>query len=50
LQVKLQKLFRAHMANAIRRARLARGQPGGDTLHLTVGFIDLVGFTALALR
>ena len=48
VQVLLQGLFRAHMATAIRRQRLARRQQSIDTLHLTIGFVDLVGFTTLS--
>jgi adenylate cyclase len=48
VQLALQGLFRAHMATAIRRQRLARRQQSIDTLHLTVGFVDLVGFTTLS--
>jgi class 3 adenylate cyclase len=48
LQRVMQGLFRAHMATAIRRQRLARRRESVDTLHLTVGFVDLVGFTTLA--
>jgi len=48
VQVLLRGLFRAHMATAIRRQRLARREHSLDTLHLTVGFVDLVGFTTLS--
>ena len=50
VQVVLRGLFRAHMATAIRRQRLARRDASLDTLHLTVGFVDLVGFTTLSRR
>ncbi len=49
-QLILQGLFRAHLATAIRRQRLARRQQSLDSLHLTVGFVDLVGFTTLTRR
>jgi len=48
VQVVLHALFRAHMAAAIRRQRQARRDV--DTLRLTVGFVDLVGFTTLSRR
>ena len=50
VHVALHGLFRAHMATAIRRQRLARREQSIDTLHLTVGFVDLVGFTTLSRR
>jgi adenylate cyclase len=50
VQVLLRGLFRAHMATAIRRQRQARHERSLDTLHLTVGFVDLVGFTTLSRR
>ncbi len=50
VQLALQGLFRAHLAAAIRRQRLARRRQSVDTLHLAVGFVDLVGFTTLARR
>ena len=50
VQLALEGLFRAHMATAIRRQRLARRQMSVDTLHLTIGFVDLVGFTTLSLQ
>jgi len=50
VQLALQALLRAHIAIAIRRQRLARRQQSVDTLHLNVGFIDLVGFTTLSQR
>jgi adenylate cyclase len=50
VHVLLHGLFRAHMATAIRRQRLARREQSIDTLHLTVGFVDLVGFTTLSRR
>jgi adenylate cyclase len=43
----LQALFGAHMELAIRRLRSARPRRSVDTVDLTVGFVDLVGFTAL---
>lgn len=50
VQSAMQGLFRAHMATAIRRQRSARRQQSADSLHLTVGFVDLVGFTTLSRR
>jgi class 3 adenylate cyclase len=38
------------MATAIRRQRQARRHQSIDTLHLTIGFVDLVGFTTLSSR
>lgn len=52
----LAPLFRRHAAAAIDRSRLARSGRrgsafvGSDRVPLTVGFADLVGFTALAGR
>ncbi|MFN8545588.1 MAG: adenylate cyclase regulatory domain-containing protein [Candidatus Binatia bacterium] len=43
-------IFRSQVENAIRRFRHARRGPGTDTLHATVGFVDLVGFTPLSRR
>ena len=42
-------LFRLHMEMAIQRLRLAR-RTSFETVHLTVGFVDLVGFTTLSRR
>jgi adenylate cyclase len=50
VHVLMRQLFRAHMATAIRRQRLARHELSIDTLHLTIGFVDLVGFTSLSRR
>jgi class 3 adenylate cyclase len=51
IPVAMEVLFRAHVETAIRRFRQARrGEPSADTLHLTVGFVDLVGFTTLSRR
>ena len=44
----LEALFRAHLANAIRRSRRARARAGSDLAQMTVGFVDLVGFTPLS--
>jgi adenylate cyclase len=41
-------MFRMHMAGAIRQERQARREESPDTQHLTVCFVDLVGFTRLA--
>jgi len=43
-------LFRAHLEVAIRRLRQARRWPSVDTARLTVGFVDLVGYTTLSRR
>jgi adenylate cyclase len=43
-------LFRAHLETAIRRFRQARRWPSVDTARLTVGFVDLVGYTTLSRR
>jgi adenylate cyclase len=50
LDVALRGLFRAHLATAIRRQRSAQRQQSIDSLDLTVGFVDLVGFTMLSRR
>jgi len=44
----LEALFRAHLENAIRRSRQARAHAGSDLAQMTVGFVDLVGFTPLS--
>ena len=44
----LEALFRAHLENAIRRSRRARAHAGSDLAQMTVGFVDLVGFTPLS--
>jgi adenylate cyclase len=42
-------MLRAHMEVAIRRLRAARTDPAmQDTVRLTVGFVDLVGYTRLS--
>lgn len=46
----VQGLFRVHLETAIRRLRIARRGGAIDTAHLTVGFVDLVGFTTLSRR
>ena len=43
-------VFRLHMEATIDRLRRARRTPAGDTAFLTVGFVDLVGFTSLSRR
>jgi adenylate cyclase len=43
-------LFHAHMEAVIQRFRQARRAPSGETAYLTVGFVDLVGFTTLSRR
>lgn len=50
VHVLMRLLLRAHLASAIRRQRRARREQSIDTLHLTVGFVDLVGFTTLSRR
>ncbi len=46
----LRGLFRAHLEQAIRRSRAARDPLDVESARLTVGFVDLVGFTALSRR
>jgi class 3 adenylate cyclase len=41
-------LLRAHVESAIRRMRSARADRSVDVVRLTVGFVDLVGFTTLS--
>ena len=43
-------VFRAHMEAAITRLRQARRTVAGDSAYVTVGFVDLVGFTSLSHR
>jgi class 3 adenylate cyclase len=43
-------VFRAHLQTAVRRFRRARRSPSVDTARLTVGFVDLVGYTTLSRR
>jgi adenylate cyclase len=43
-------LFRAHLEVAGRRLRSVRPDDSLDTARLTVGFVDLVGFTTLSRR
>jgi len=43
-------VFRTHMEAAIARLRQARRAPSGDTAYVTIGFVDLVGFTSLSGR
>jgi class 3 adenylate cyclase len=50
VQVLMSQLFRAHVVAAIRRFREARPRASVDTARLSVGFVDLVGFTPLAHR
>ncbi len=45
----METLFRAHIEAAISRQRKLRGERA-DLLAITVGFVDLVGFTPLARR
>jgi adenylate cyclase len=41
-------LLRAHLETAIRRMRSAREAESVDLVRMTVGFVDLVGFTTLS--
>jgi class 3 adenylate cyclase len=41
-------LLRAHLETAIRRMRSAREAQSVDLVRMTVGFVDLVGFTTLS--
>jgi class 3 adenylate cyclase len=50
VQVLMSQLFRAHVGAAIRRLREARPRTSVDTARLSVGFVDLVGFTPMAHR
>jgi adenylate cyclase len=50
LPTTIEAFLRAHMEAALRRQRMLRGVDRGDLLSLTVGFVDLVGFTPLAGR
>lgn len=43
-------LLRAHVETAVRRLRRARGAGRLATARMTIGFVDLVGFTSLAHR
>ena len=43
-------LFRAHLSVAGRRLRSVRRDDSIDSVQLTVGFVDLVGFTSLSRR
>jgi adenylate cyclase len=50
VEVMLQSLFRTHMAAAIPRLRAGRLGRSIDTTYMTIGFVDLVGFTTLSRR
>ena len=50
VEVMLQILFRTHMEAAISRFRAARLGLSIDTTYMTIGFVDLVGFTTLTHR
>jgi class 3 adenylate cyclase len=50
VQALIHSLFLTHMEAAIRRFRRARLAATVDTVHMTVGFVDLVGFTTLSRR
>jgi adenylate cyclase len=50
LQTMIHGLFRAHMEAAILRFRQAQLGRSVDTAEMTVGFVDLVGFTSLSSR
>jgi adenylate cyclase len=50
VEVMLQFLFRAHMEAAITHFRAARRGGSIDTTYMTIGFVDLVGFTTLSRR
>jgi class 3 adenylate cyclase len=43
-------LFRPHLETAVRRFCQARQWPSVNTARLTVGFVDLVGYTTLSRR
>jgi adenylate cyclase len=48
VEVMLRSLFRTHMETAISRLRAACGGRSIDTTYMTIGFVDLVGFTTLS--
>jgi adenylate cyclase len=48
VEMMLQSLFRAHMETAINRLRAARFGLSIETTYMTIGFVDLVGFTTLS--
>ena len=50
VEVMLQSLFRTHMEAAIPRLRAGRLGRSIDTTYMTIGFVDLVGFTTLSRR
>jgi adenylate cyclase len=50
LQTLIHGLFRSHMEAAIQRFRRAQLGRSIDTARMTVGFVDLVGFTPLSSR
>jgi adenylate cyclase len=50
LQTMVHGLFRSHMEATIRRFRQLELGLSVDTAHMTVGFVDLVGFTTLSGR
>jgi adenylate cyclase len=50
LVIAVGKLFRAHLDVAGRRMRAALADGGSVTARLSVGFVDMVGFTTLARR
>jgi class 3 adenylate cyclase len=50
LAAAISHLFRAHLEVAGRRLRSLRPEDSHDTARLTVGFVDLVGFTTLSHR
>jgi adenylate cyclase len=50
VEVMLQSLFRTHMEAAITHLRAARLGRSIDTTYMTIGFVDLVGFTTLSRR
>ena len=43
----LQSVFRSHLEESIRRFRLAR-EGSSETVRFAIGFVDLVGFTAVS--
>jgi len=50
LDLMMRTLLRAHFERAIRRQRQARRTLAVDTVGMTVGFVDLVGFTSASRR
>jgi len=50
VQIMIQQVFRSHMEEAIGRFRRLGMGRSVDTAHMTIGFVDLVGFTTLSAQ